>query len=340
MALEEKKITENIDNNTIDKYRYDFKRYIDEDLGSRLITDLTDVDLKAYTQELTNRLTLKEKSFLAYKGILNLIYDYALLHEIIMKNPVIKIKNKIYLKNCDTKKAKSEDKLLSLNEIQQVKSVLNRRKRQTRYNGYCVKAYMTELSMETGVRVAELCSLEEQDIANGVIHIHTQQLYTKVKGGKVYRQALYTKNEKGISQDGRIFPITPRIKQILDENKTAKEALGIKSKYVFCTLDGDWIKADAYQSFLRRMMKSLGFSVTNNHAFRMSLNSNVFIPKGIPVTERARLLGHSVETNLRYYSFDQKDNIDYLRDVLSDGYEADTPGHPQVIPFPKSEPPA
>ncbi len=57
--------------------------------------------------------------------------------------------------------------------------------------------------------------------------------------------------------------------------------------------------------------------LTNNHAFRMSLNSNVFIPLGIPATERARLLGHSVETNLRHYSFASKDGIDNLRAFLN-----------------------
>jgi len=50
-------------------------------------------------------------------------------------------------------------------------------------------------------------------------------------------------------------------------------------------------------------MKSMNIPVTNNHAFRKSLNSNVFIPNGIPVTERAYLLGHSVETNLKHYSY-------------------------------------
>ena len=38
-------------------------------------------------------------------------------------------------------------------------------------------------------------------------------------------------------------------------------------------------------------------------AFRIAYNSYVLIPAGIEVTERAKILGHSVDTNLRYYSF-------------------------------------
>ena len=39
----------------------------------------------------------------------------------------------------------------------------------------------------------------------------------------------------------------------------------------------------------------------------MAFNSYVLIPLGIPVTDRAKLLGHSVETNLKHYSFEDKD---------------------------------
>ncbi len=48
----------------------------------------------------------------------------------------------------------------------------------------------------------------------------------------------------------------------------------------------------------------------------MSLNSNVLIQGGVAVTDRANLLGHSVATNLNYYSYAQKDYVDKAREVL------------------------
>ena len=48
----------------------------------------------------------------------------------------------------------------------------------------------------------------------------------------------------------------------------------------------------------------------------MSLNSNVLIPMGISVADRAKLLGHSVETNLEHYSFAQKDYVENTRAIL------------------------
>ncbi len=49
----------------------------------------------------------------------------------------------------------------------------------------------------------------------------------------------------------------------------------------------------------------------------MSFNSNVLIPARIPETKRAEWLGQTVETNLGYYSYAERDkNNDYL-DILN-----------------------
>ncbi len=105
--------------------------------------------------------------------------------------------------------------------------------------------------------------------------------------------------------------------------------MGIHSEFVFYHEDGEWIKKEAYETSLRRLCRSLGYEVTNNHAFRMSLNSNVFIPLGMPVTMRAELLGHSIETNEKYYSFAQKNNIEEgLRILNNRNGEVLTPNLP------------
>ena len=69
-------------------------------------------------------------------------------------------------------------------------------------------------------------------------------------------------------------------------------------------------------TFLKRLCTSLNLKVTNNHALRMSLNSNVLIPLGISVADRAAMLGHSIETNLKFYSFAQKGYLGTVRDLL------------------------
>ena len=78
----------------------------------------------------------------------------------------------------------------------------------------------------------------------------------------------------------------------------------------------------------------------------MSLNSNVLLPLGISAADRAAMLGHSIETNLKYYSFAQKDYLDNVRALL-DSVTGDEPAETQgtlgnpsnVINFPKKESP-
>ena len=87
---------------------------------------------------------------------------------------------------------------------------------------------------------------------------------------------------------------------------------------------------------INHLFKDLCFKVRGNHALRKSLNSNVFILLGIPVTERARMLGHSVETNLRFYSYAGKDTNDEICTLLNRNSQssqiAETPGILAFLP--------
>ena len=83
---------------------------------------------------------------------------------------------------------------------------------------------------------------------------------------------------------------------------------GIESEYVFANLDGSWIKSDThYQKFLQRLSRKFGYEISNNHAIRMYFNSYVLIPAGVEVADRARILGHSPEVNLKFYTFESRD---------------------------------
>lgn len=341
-ALFEKSVTENPKQNTLDKIRYDFEQFITKDFAKRDIRNITDIVLKQYTQEWVNSKHPKQKVFFSYKGVLNLIFDYAYAHGIITTNPVAMIKNKPYMKSCDTRKARPEEKILSPEEIDSIKEEVRHRMSLKKWGSYYINGYAVLFAIETGVRVGELCALKWSDITENSIHIHAQQLDTKENGKKVYYYDTCTKNEKGISEDGREFPLTRNIASLLTELRLKQKELGIESEYIFCHKDGDWIKKDAYLTFLRRLCQSKGFSVTNNHALRMSLNSNVLLPMGISVADRAAMLGHSIQTNLQYYSYAQKDYLDNVRQLLdSMGKSPEgTPREPlKIVPFTQKEKP-
>ena len=176
-------------------------------------------------------------------------------------------------------------------------------------------------SIETGVRVAEIPPLRWSDISDKGLHIHRQQRMTRIKGkGRTFEELSYTKNERLHPKNGRFFPVTDAIKNILNEIKKCQEKLCISSEFIFCDEKGDWLNKETYSQRLRRMCKRMGYNITNNHAFRMSLNSNVLIPLGIPVTERAYLLGHSVEINERYYSHMRTESLEGVKEILNQSF--------------------
>ena len=320
LALTEKRNTENPKEGTLVKYRVDYKRFISDEFGRKDLLTLSDYDLKAYTQVIVNENTISKKAFLAYKCLLNLIFGYAMEHDLIAKNPVSKIKNAVYLKSCDNTTPTADDKIFSPEEIQMLIDEVDRRKNMKRWGDYYIYGYAMKFAIQTGVRVGELCALQWKDIDwdRNEIHIHAQQL-TKMKDHKtVYYYAPYTKNERGVSNDGRFFPLTKSLRELLLDLAKKQEKYNIKSDYIFCYKDGEWMKTFRYKEFLFKICNRFGFKVTNNHGFRMSLNSNVLIQNGVAATDRAKLLGHSVETNLRFYSFAQKDYVDKVRDVLED----------------------
>lgn len=345
-ALFEKSITENPKENTIRKNEADFQRFISATLADKDIRSITETDLKKYIQEWVNREHPKQKAFLSFKGVLNLAFSYAYTHKLISDNPVAYIKNKPYMKSCDIRKAKPEEKILSVEEIELLKSEVRRRMAMKKYGSYYINGYAMLFAIETGVRVGELCALKWSDISTNAIHIHSQQLKRLVEGETEYYLVPYTKNEKGESEDGRDFPLTKKLKSLLAEIKQKQTERDIESEFIFCHEDGEWIKTDAYITFLRRLCQSKNFNVTNNHALRMSLNSNVLIPMGISVADRAAMLGHSIETNLRHYSFAQKNYLDNVKAILDSdtgvtpAVPEGTPGNPKnIIQFSKKESP-
>ena len=54
----------------------------------------------------------------------------------------------------------------------------------------------------------------------------------------------------------------------------------------------------------------------------MSFNSNVLLPMGISVADRAALLGHSIETNINHYSYADKNYLENVRDRLNAGLDS------------------
>lgn len=314
-ALNEKIATENPKSKTIKDYWNSYHAFITDEFGAKDIRRITPSEIKIYIQEVTQRLKPTLKRFYKFKGILNLVFRFSTdaEHRYIEINPVPEL-NYAYMKNCTSTSNKPEDKAFQPEEVELIRTTLWKRVSLLKYD---VNGYAILFASETGCREGEIPAIKWTDISEKCIHIHAQQNDHIVDGHKEYYYNPTTKNERGISTEGREIPMTDAIRSILSELRAKQKSLGISSEWVFAKENSEWITTAGYSKALYRLCKKLGLKLSNNHAFRMSLNSYVYIPAGLNETTRAAILGHSVETNLRRYSFTKSEYLDEVTEVLN-----------------------
>ena len=71
----------------------------------------------------------------------------------------------------------------------------------------------------------------------------------------------------------------------------------------------------SYDRYLHRLCVRLGTNAKNNHAFRIAFNTRLIGLEFSP-SDRALLLGHTVQTNEATYSVSDKRRLDGIRERL------------------------
>ena len=342
-ALEQHQQDADNSKNTLARTKKDYKRFISDEFGEKDIREIKSSDIDAYIfQYLKNYETENHKScttqvLYALKGLFNLVFRYATSGDtpIISANPVPQDNTK-YLKHTQTPHENPEKKAFQPDDIEKIKELCWQRAKHNNNYVCSINALAVLLSIETGMRTAELCALQWSDISDKNIHIHAQILTEDEKESNYY-YAGWTKNEKGHSRGGRRFPITNNIREIIEEITNQVTKHNVKSDYLFARKNGTFMTPQTYKEVLRKITKEVGTAKTNNHAFRIALNSYVLIPRGITAPERARLLGHSVEVNLKHYTYALANANDEIREILNgtetSGHPINTSQSPNIIDF-------
>lgn len=273
-----------------------------EGIADKPLQDLTTDDIRLYIRGKT----FKEYEIKAAVQLLHGVYKWAIGKGLVKDDPSYPIEPREFFQIADRTKKTANEKIFRPLDIERIKAAMRRELPNMR-------AFGVLLSIETGMRSGELVSLKWDDIKAGAIHIHTQQkLLLDDQGHRIgFKELPYTKDERKHPHDGRLFPLSDEIRAILDELRpfTGNGTYLLEE-------EGHWISKTSYEKYLQRHLHALGYGITNNHAFRMSLNSNVLIPAGLTPSERAYILGHSVETNERYYSYIRSEQIDSIREKL------------------------
>jgi integrase len=169
--------------------------------------------------------------------------------------------------------------------------------------------------METGMRLGELAALRKSDVGDDYIWVHRQQVVVfedeRCRNRQI-KDLEYTKNEKENPKGGILIPITENCRTALH---MANEIPG-ESEYLFHHPNGKPIVKDSYEYYLRRRCKALEIGISHNHAFRVVFNT-ILIEAGVDCNERCLVLGHSIQTNERNYSFSDLINAERVKETLN-----------------------
>ncbi|MCR5804207.1 MAG: tyrosine-type recombinase/integrase [Clostridia bacterium] len=239
--------------------------------------------------------------------LLKAVFSFGIRKKVCLTNPAQDLLVEDYLKFCNLTTRTNEERSFSEEEIEKLRSY----GLQDRLNPH---AAVMLVAMETGMRAGELPAIRKDDIKDGYIYVHRQQIRdpkTSTNSKISFREVEYTKNERANPRGGRKIPIT----------RACQEALNIalnlpgESEYLFHHSDGAPVLKDSYEYYLRRRCKSLGIKTRNNHAFRVAFNARL-IKAGVDANQRCYVLGHGMQTNEKHYSFGDERTVEQVKNRL------------------------
>jgi Phage integrase family. len=280
--------------------------YISESIRNKPIHTVTEGEIRKWLVKDYLSLAPKQDALKKTIQLIKKVFDFGRSKKLCITNPAEFIMYSDYANRCDLTCKSNEEKSFSDKELSMLKDF-------ALSNLHNPRAVMMLVAMETGLRVGELSALKKTDVVDGYLHVHRQQLRDRSSGHQEYSDVGYTKNERERPKGGRFIPITPACAEAL---KYAANLAG-ESEYLFHDKKGKPIQKDTYLCYLRRKCTKLGIDTTNNHAFRVAFNRRLCAAH-LDDTDRALILGHSVETNERHYSFSDQRRLDDIKKAILD----------------------
>lgn len=299
---------------TVYNYKIDYKAFVSEQFTKTDVRKLNKDKLEEYLLALIKEKKMKSKALLNCKGVLNLIYMEAIDEGLVHENVAKEVDNNYLLQYCDQSLShrKPADMLYSNQELDKI--FTEAWNKASRY--YSPYSYALLLQAELGCRPDELICLKwcDFDRSEGFVTIERQMVEDRIPM-QAFRVVEYTKNEKGISKGGRIVPLSSMALNVISKLEEKKQELGIESEWLFTNKQGELLKKKGYFDFVGNLYRKLGLSPKGSYAFRRGLSAKLE-SAGIEPSERAEILGHSVETNLRHYTFAKPDYLKRVKEAL------------------------
>lgn len=287
-SVQDKMISEN----SVSKYNTDYKRYFENECFSQKnVENITEEDIKVFITDKVKSLKLCKKASKTLFGYIKNTLKSAMINKIISDDPMKFLEAKQFYKYCTESEVSREKKLISNSDMKMLyQRFLDDYEKHPEY----IPTYAVHFASLTGMRVGEISALSWDCITDTYIIINKSEKYNR-KTKEYYIDK--TKNGKD-----RIFPITEDIRILLEMVKRAELQNGYICEWVFANENGR-VHAPVISSCAKNKCLQLGIDVKGIHSYRKTINSKLRCD-GVSATVAASLLGHSVEVNEQYYTFD------------------------------------
>lgn len=152
------------------------------------------------------------------------------------------------------------------------------------------------LTLNTGLRIGEICALSWDDIDLNERVIHIRGTVSRVKAPKDSSLSSMLIIDKPKTKSSyRIIPISSKLMPVLCEMKNSSS-----SKYVI-SLTNDFISPRTYESRYHKIMKNTDLPSVNYHALRHTFATRC-IEAGVDMKTLSEILGHSnISTTMNTY---------------------------------------
>lgn len=288
-----------VSQNTITKYIKDYRRCIqDTEIENISITEINAEMLRVFIGKRVKEVGLPQRAYTNLIGYFNGVFRSALENNYIERNPMEVYVVSRQFKNCKKSEKTKEDMTVSKDELAKIFKTIDDKLQKTPWN---MNLYAILLATFTGMRVGELSALAWEDIhiEDGYIFVHQAEVRDVVEGKPcVFYISDTTKDGKE-----REIPMTAEMRNLFHYIRNIQKEMGIEAEFVFENHDGR-VHKTAIASCADAVSKKAGVKSKSIHCYRKTLSSMLHSLKLLSGLEVSSILGHGVEVNAKYYSFD------------------------------------
>lgn len=288
------------------KLEYDYNRYWkDTEIVKMAIKDIDTLALEVFLLKAVEENHMTKRAYSDMKGIINMLYDYAIMKKIVSVN----VARSIVVKKNKFAPSKKKENTKEVFLTGEQKSIVDEVMKDYYQNPEFTTPLAIPLGFQIGDRIGELVALKPSDIEGNYLHIQRQEIacfkmvdgVRKKAGWKVVE---YTKSEAG----DRTIYLTPTARKIINLLIESNVRNGYDSDCYLFMNKGNKIHARAVDSQLRKYCRHIGIEGKSNHKIRKTFGS-ALVDSKMSIEKATKIMGHTDKrTLLNNYCFNRYDD--------------------------------